>query len=442
MSEYNLPNQSKMLKKDFLYGVATSSFQIEGGADERAKNIWDTFCEQKGKILDNSHGMIACDHYNIWEEDVDLINQMGFDAYRLSISWPRMINADRSVNSAGVNFYTQLLKSLKSKNIKTFVTLYHWDLPQFLEDEGGWLNRDTAYAFADYVNVAVDSFAGLVDSYATLNEPFCSAHLGYEVGVHAPGMTCQKSSRQAAHHLLLAHGLAMQILNKKSPQTQNGIVLNFTPCYPESSKDLSATELANQYINHWYAQPIIDGQYPPVIDMLPKDVQPTIQDSDMEIISQPIDFLGINFYTRNMCRDDGQGWYHEFTNENVEKTDIGWEIFPCAFSSLLTELNEKYKLPPIYITENGCAYHDEIENEKITDTARVNYYQSHLMSVHEAIEKGVNIKGYFAWSLMDNFEWAWGYSQRFGIVHVDYTTLKRTIKSSGYAFSKLIASRM
>lgn len=441
MTKFAIPDGSQLLRSNFLYGVATSSFQIEGDAASREKCIWDIFCEQEGTILDKSNGIEACKHVELWEDDVALIDSMGFDAYRLSLSWPRIIKTDGSVNIKGIDFYKKLLKGLKSRNIKTFVTLYHWDLPQSLEDNGGWLNRDTAFAFKRYTDVVVEALDGLVDSYATLNEPFCSSFLGYEIGTHAPGKTGRKLGRQSAHHLLLAHGLAMQVLAQKSPHTKNGIVLNFTTAYAFSDTDQVATERANQYFNHWYAQPLFDGKYPDVMYDLTEDERPDIEAGDMDIIAQPLDFLGVNFYTRNIFKDDGNGWFKEFENPDCERTDIGWEVHPEALTDILVELNERYDLPTIYITENGAATHDKVEDGVVNDSQRLRYYNAHLNALHNAIKQGVAVSGYFAWSLMDNFEWAYGYTQRFGIVHVDFNTQIRTIKSSGYAFEALIRAR-
>ena len=440
--KFSLPNNSAMLSKDFIYGVATASFQIEGGANNRLPCIWDTFCDTPNKVIDNSNGLMACDHINLWQQDIELINSLGVDAYRLSISWPRVVTKSGELNHDGVNFYLDLLNELKSKNIKAFVTLYHWDLPQHLEDNGGWLNRETAYKFRDYVELISQVFGDLVYSYATLNEPFCSSFLGYEVGIHAPGKVGQGYGRKAAHHLLLAHGLAMEVLTKNSPKSQNGIVLNFTPCYPESESlaDKAASNFADDYFNQWYIKPIMDGKYPDIINQLPIENRPDILQGDMEIISQPIDFLGINFYTRAIYRADDQEHFIQI-DPPEPRTDIGWEIYPKAFSELLVSLNEKYALPPIYITENGAAIADKIIDNKVDDLDRIDYYQKHLNTVNDAIEQGVIVKGYFAWSLMDNFEWAEGYSKRFGIVYVDYDTQIRTVKASGHAYKTLISNR-
>ncbi len=438
----SLPENSVMLSADFTYGVATASFQIEGGAANRLPCIWDTFCDTEGKVVDASNGLIACDHFNLWQQDVELIESLGVDAYRLSISWPRVIKESGELNPEGVDYYLAILDSLKSKNIKAFVTLYHWDLPQHLENKGGWLNRDTAYKFQQYADLISKAFGDRVYSYATLNEPFCSAFLGYEIGIHAPGIVGKEFGKKAAHHLLLAHGLAMEVLQKNSPESKNGIVLNFTPCYPEtdSLEDIKATSFADDYFNQWYIKPLFDAQYPEILAELPKENHPEILDGDMEIISHAVDFLGVNYYTRAVYKADEEEVYLQI-DPPEPRTDIGWEIYPAAFTKLLVSLNKTYKLPPIYITENGAAMADKMVGGKVDDQDRVDYYQSHLNAVNDAIEQGVAIKGYFAWSLMDNFEWAEGYLKRFGIVHVDYDTQVRTVKSSGHAYKALIANR-
>ncbi|MBB1345673.1 GH1 family beta-glucosidase [Pseudoalteromonas sp. SG45-2] len=442
MTKLSLPPHSPLLSKNFVYGVATASFQIEGGSQDRLPCIWDTFCDTPNKIVDSSDGHTACDHYNLWRDDIDLIESLGVDAYRLSISWPRVMTQDAKLNPVGVKFYTDILDELKRRNIKAFVTLYHWDLPQHLEDEGGWLNRQTAYAFEHYVNLITKAFGDRVHSYATLNEPFCSAFLGYEIGIHAPGKVGKEYGRKAAHHLLLAHGLAMSVLKQNSPNTLNGIVLNFTPCYSltQSDKDLKATAFADDYLNQWYIKPIIDAQYPDIINQLPLNHQPEILEGDMELISQSIDYLGINFYTRQVYKAHPADIY-EPISPTGPLTDMGWEIYPQSFTDLLVSLNKTYTLPPIYITENGAAMPDTYNNGEVNDLDRLSYYNTHLNAVHNAIEQGVVIHGYFAWSLMDNFEWAEGYLKRFGIVYVDYKTQQRTIKKSGLAYKELISKR-
>ncbi|WP_426358072.1 GH1 family beta-glucosidase [Pseudocolwellia sp. HL-MZ19] len=442
MRKLSLPADSKMLTSSFTYGVATASFQIEGGIDSRLPCIWDTFCATPNKIVDNSDGAIACDHFNLWEDDINLIGSLGVDAYRLSISWPRVMHKNGELNKEGVQFYLNILDRLEQKNIKAFVTLYHWDLPQHIEDNGGWLNRDTAFLFAEYADKISKAIGHKVHSFATLNEPFCSAYLGYEIGVHAPGKVGKEFGKKAAHHLLLGHGLALQMLNKNCPDALNGIVLNFTPCYSASEKeeDIEATKFADDYFNQWYAKPVFDGAYPDIINQLPEENRPDIYPGDMEIISQPNDFFGINFYTRAIYKADKEEHFVQL-DPPAPRTDIGWEIYPQALNQLLTSLHEIYELPPIYITENGAAMDDKLENGEVSDVDRLNYYQQHLSVVDNAIKSGIKIDGYFAWSLMDNFEWAEGYLKRFGIVHVDYETQKRTIKASGLAYKDLISNR-
>ncbi|MGI2172612.1 GH1 family beta-glucosidase [Shewanella ulleungensis] len=438
-----LPADSKMQSKTFTYGVATASFQIEGAADTRLASIWDTFCATPGKIRDGSNGEQACEHVKLWREDIDLIESLGVDAYRLSISWPRVLHKDGSLNAQGVQFYTDLLDELNRRGIKPFVTLYHWDLPQHIEDNGGWLNRETAYLFADYTDKITKAFGDRVYSYATFNEPFCSSYLGYEIGVHAPGLAKKSYGRQSAHHLLLAHGLAMKVLQQNSPNTENGIVLNFTPCYSatESAEDVKAASKADQYFNQWYIKPLFDRCYPEIINDFTAEDMPLIQEGDFDIIAQPIDFLGINFYTRAVYKADPVTGFSQIDMVDKPKTDIGWEIYPESFTDLLTSLHALYPLPPMYITENGAAMADKLIDGKVDDQDRLAYYDAHLNAVNNAIEQGVNIVGYFAWSLMDNFEWAEGYLKRFGIVYVDYDTQKRTLKSSAHAYKELLANR-
>ena len=438
----SLPANSVMSSTDFIYGVATASFQIEGGASSRLPCIWDTFCNTPGKVADGSNGQVACDHFNLWQQDVELIDSLGVDAYRLSISWPRVIKQSGELNQEGVDYYLAILDELKARNIKAFVTLYHWDLPQYLEDNGGWLNRETAYKFQNYADKISTAFGDRVYAYATLNEPFCSAFLGYEAGIHAPGIKGKEFGKKAAHHLLLAHGLAMQVLEKNSPNSKNGIVLNFTPCYPESDSaaDIAATAFADDYFNQWYIKPLFDAQYPEILAQLPKESHPEVLEGDMEIISHAMDFLGVNFYTRAIYRADDKEVFFQI-DPPAPLTDIGWEIYPKAFTELLVSLNEKYSLPPVYITENGAAMADKLIDGVVNDQDRVEYYQTHLNAVNDAIEQGVKVDGYFAWSLMDNFEWAEGYLKRFGIVYVDYDTQVRTIKASGLAYKALISNR-
>lgn len=438
-----LPSDSRLLSSDFTFGVATAAFQIEGGATSRLKNIWDTFCDKPGAIKDHSNGLTACDHFSLWEQDIDLIASLGVDAYRFSISWPRVIDKQGQLVKDGVDFYNNILDKLQAKNIKAYVTLYHWDLPQHIEDMGGWLNRQTAYLFQNYVDLISKAFGNKVFSYATLNEPFCSAYLGYEIGVHAPGLIGPEYGKKAAHHLLLAHGLAMQVLQKNCPTALNGIVLNFSPCHSltENPADLAAAKLADQHFNQWYIRPVLEGAYPDLINQLPHAHRPDIVEGDLAIISAPLDYIGVNYYTREIYQAETQQGFQKVMDKPLPLTDMGWEIYPQGLSELLLDLHRTYKLPPILITENGAAMPDKIINNTVNDRQRLDYYQSHLLAVDDAIRQGVDIRGYFAWSLMDNFEWAEGYVKRFGIVYVDYATMKRTIKASGLAYRNLLNSR-
>ncbi len=439
----SLPNCSPLKETDFTYGVATAAFQIEGGAEARRPNIWDTFCAKPNTIKDNSDGLVACDHYNRWEQDLDLIQSLEVDAYRFSISWPRVIDINGELDEQGVNFYIQILDILKKKSIKSFVTLYHWDLPQDLEDEGGWLNRETAFCFRDYVDQITKAFGDRVYSYATLNEPFCSAYLGYEIGVHAPGLVGTASGKQAAHHLLLAHGLGMQVLAKNSPNSLNGIVLNVSPCYSKTNSDADkkAAWMADQNLNQWYLMPILEGRYPESFGLLREHEMPVIEKGDMDIISQPLDYLGLNYYTREVYQGKGINDRKRWIDNALPLTDMGWEVYPQGFTEILLQLTSEYRLPPLYITENGAAMPDTFANGQVQDNDRIAYFQGHLKAVSDAIESGVDVRGYFAWSLMDNFEWAEGYAKRFGIVYVDYVTQQRTVKASGLAYRDFIRSR-
>ncbi|MEO2267551.1 GH1 family beta-glucosidase [Pseudoalteromonas sp. YIC-656] len=444
MPTISLPDESAMLRRDFIYGVATSSFQIEGAIDTRIPCIWDTFCAQPNTIADNTNGDVACEHVKLWQQDVEMIAGLGVDAYRLSIAWGRVMNEDGSVNTQGLAFYQNLTAALNAKGIKVFVTLYHWDLPQYLEDQGGWLNRDTAHAFAQYADAVSKALGEDVYSYATLNEPFCSAYLGYEEGIHAPGKVGQAYGRQAAHHLLLAHGLAMKVLRKNVPNSMCGIVLNFSTAYSatDSQEDIDAARMGDEYHNHWYIQPLLEGTYPNVMAQISADAQPHIAQGDMDIIAQKNDFIGVNYYTRAVYKSDGQGWFEQVPPYGEDLTAMGWEIVPLAFTKLLVELHERYDLPPMYITENGAAFDDHLVDGEVVDKPRIDYFNSHLRAVNSAIEQGVDIRGYFAWSLMDNFEWALGYSKRFGIVYVDYASQKRTLKHSALAYKALLNNRL
>lgn len=443
----SLPANSPLLSKNFTFGVATAAFQIEGAnqLDGRIESIWDKFCATPGKVLNGDDGSIACDHYHHWQEDITLIKSLGVDAYRLSIAWPRLMDEKGNANQKGITFYRNLLEQLKANQIKTFVTLYHWDLPQYLEDEGGWLNRETAFKFRDYAQLVATELGQWVDVWTTFNEPWCSSILGYGEGIHAPGLKDASKARQAGHHILLAHGLTMPLLKQICPQAQAGIVLNMSKSYPADHNPSSqmASLLAEALDNHFFIQPLLNGTYPDIIAALKPELIPNIKEGDMAIIQSPIDYLGLNYYTCNHAKWDTKNGLEAVLKPEteVEYTHIGWEVNPDSLTDLLINLHHQYSLPPIYITENGAACDDQIQNGIIQDDQRIRYLNGHLNALHHAMMQGVDIQGYFAWSLMDNFEWAEGYSKRFGLVYVDYATQKRTLKASAKAYKALIESR-
>lgn len=429
---------------NFTIGVATSSFQIEGGSEFREPCIWDTFCRVPGAIKDNSDGLVACDHYHLWQDDIALIDELGFDAYRFSLCWSRIIRADGTVNTQGLAFYQGILDELQRRGLKAYVTLYHWELPQFLEDRGGWLNRETAYAFADFTRIVAEAFGNKVSTYTTLNEPYCSAFLGYEVGIHAPGKVGRQYGKKAAHHLLLAHGLAMQVLKSVCPHIPGGLVLNFTTYYPaaDNHADKQAASLAKAHFNDWYVSPALTGEYPPLIHTLPDAERPLIEAGDMAIIATPMDYLGVNYYTRAHVRAcPGEHFEILAPAPDVKVTAMNWEIYPKGLYDLLLQLHNDYDLPPVFITENGMAGNDVVQDGQVVDAVRIAYLQEHMQAVADAMARGMDIRGYFVWSLLDNFEWAEGYLKRFGIVHVDFETQKRLPKQSALLLSDWLKQR-
>ena len=428
---YNFP-------EDFIWGSATSSFQIEGATDEdgRGESIWDRFCEKPGAISDKTNGKVACDHYHRYKDDVALMSELKLAAYRFSIAWPRIFpNGGGAVNSKGLDFYDRLVDELLSANITPFATLYHWDLPQALEAKNGWVNRDTAHYFVDYTHAVVEKLGDRVASWATLNEPFVSASLGYRTGDHAPGRTSLNDSFAAAHHLLLAHGMAMPVIREHAPNSQAGIVLNFTPSFPysDSEEDIKANEATDAFENRWYVEPIAGKGYPQRgVELLGWE-QKEIQAGDLETIATPIDFLGVNYYTRQTRRAGSTP-----APQTLPVTDMGWEIYPQGINELLTTLHQRHQFKQYFITENGAAMPDKADaSDNVDDQDRIDYIHDHLQQVHLAMSDGVPVKGYFAWSLFDNFEWAFGYSKRFGIVRVNYDTLERTPKASARWFSQV-----
>ncbi|MFM2059842.1 MAG: hypothetical protein RLY71_4227 [Pseudomonadota bacterium] len=440
-----------MSEPGFVWGVATASYQIEGAteADGRLPSIWDTFSATPGKVLNGDTGAGACEHYQRWAEDVTLIADLGVDAYRLSIAWPRVMHADGTPNRAGLDFYRQLLLALQARGVRAFVTLYHWDLPQYLEDRGGWLNRDTAYRFAEYADLVSREFKGLVAGWMTLNEPWCSAFLGYGNGHHAPGLADPRYAMQAMHHLLLGHGLALDVLRANDPGTQAGIVANIGRGTTDSSDpaDIEAARLYELQHNTWVLQPLLAGSYPADLWLkLWPGSEPLVLPGDMAIVSRPLDFLGINYYFRSNLRADlsrpGAHGFRDVPLDGVERTQMGWEVYPQGLEDLLRSFKTTYpNLPPIFITENGMASDDAVVDGRVADTQRQRYLQRHFAAVSRAMDAGVEVRGYFVWSLMDNFEWAFGYERRFGLVHVDYATQVRTLKDSALALRAFLQQR-
>ncbi|MEN3012432.1 MAG: GH1 family beta-glucosidase [Dictyoglomus thermophilum] len=431
--------------KEFLWGAAIASYQIEGAWNEDGKgeSIWDRFAHTPGTIYENQNGDIACDHYHRYEEDVELMAEIGLKAYRFSISWPRIFPEGRGkLNPKGVYFYEKLIDKLLEKNIKPAITLYHWDLPQALEDKGGWLNRDTAKYFSEYANFMFYKFGDVVPIWITLNEPFVSAFLGYAWGWHAPGKKDMKGAFVAGHNMLLAHGLAVQAYRDGGYKGNIGITINVATVYPEtnSEEDLKAAEKQDAFGNRWFIDPIFKRKYPEIIWKILEENNWSFDFpiSDFDIISSPIDFMGINYYTRNIVAYDKNSHLGVKRVEGPnEHTDMGWEVYPDGLYDILIQLYRDYKIP-IYITENGAAYNDTVEDGRIRDINRINYLKEHIKRTYFAIRDGVDLRGYFVWSLMDNFEWAHGYSKRFGIIYVDYNTQKRILKDSAYFYKKII----
>jgi beta-glucosidase len=416
----------------FVWGAATSSYQIEGAvdADGRGESIWDRFCATPGVILDGSNGDVACDHYHRWPDDVALLRELGMTGYRFSIAWPRIMPSGRGiVNQAGLDFYSRLVDGLLEAGIQPLPTLYHWDLPQALEDQGGWPVRSTAEAFADYAEVVVAALGDRVGDWMTINEPFVVANHGYLTGEHAPGRHALDDSLAASHHVLLAHGLAMQRIRAAAPHARAGIVLNFTPitAVGVSPAALDRQQLQDCIENRWYVEPVAGLGYPQyAVDRLGWR-QAEVLDGDLELIGAPIDTLGINYYTRQHV--GALVGEHADVPESV--TAMGWEVHPASFGTLLRTLHGRHGFDRYLITENGAAMPDGLRDaERVVDADRVAYFQSHLGHVADAIDAGVPIEGYFAWSLLDNFEWAHGYGPRFGIVEVDFETQARTPKHS------------
>lgn len=443
-----LPADSALWQRDFVFGAGTSAYQIEGATevDGRLASIWDRFCASPGKIARGESGARACEHYTRWAEDLDLLQQLGVDAYRFSIAWPRVMDEAGRPNPRGIAFYRRLLDGLQERGIQAYLTLYHWDLPQYLEDRGGWLNRDTAYRFADYADLMSRALSGGVAAWATHNEPWCAAYLGYANGHHAPGHDHRRWGPQAMHHLLLGHGLALPALRSNAPQARHGLVANVAPGYPlsQSAADLDAAALFDAFQNDWVLDPLLRGDYPQALWRLWPGCEPLVLTGDMAAIAQPLDYLGLNYYSRAVLRSPGPDRFDWVHLPEVERTTMDWEVHPQGLEDMLLALRQRYgsSLPPLYITENGMSSDDRVDGEgQIADLQRLAYLQRHLQACSRAMAQGVDLRGYFVWSLLDNFEWAYGYERRFGLVHVDFETQQRRLKQSALAYADLLRRR-
>ncbi|MGW0417571.1 GH1 family beta-glucosidase [Streptomyces sp. NPDC003015] len=425
----------------FLWGVSTSAHQIEGAADKRERSVWDTFTAEPGRVKDGSTAAVACDHYHRYQEDVSLLAGLGVDAYRFSVSWPRV----RS--EGGLDFYDRLVDELVAAGVRPVPTLFHWDLPVTLQEGGGWLERDTASRFAEYVSLVADRLGDRVKKWITLNEPAEHTLFGHALGAHAPGKQLMFDALPAAHHQLLGHGLAVQAL-RAAGATDIGIANSHGPTWPASQEqpDLEAADFYDLLLNRLFAEPVLLGEYPSGLgELMPGDVA-----ADLKVISEPLDFYGVNYYAPTRVGAP-QGEDIEFGGltipaelpfsvqeiEGVPVTDFGWPVVPEGLTELLTTFHERYgdRLPPVVITENGCSY------QGVDDQDRISYLDGHIRALHKAVEAGVDVRGYFVWSLMDNFEWAEGYARRFGLVHVDFETLARTPKASYTWYRELLRAQ-
>lgn len=430
---------------EFIWGVATSSYQIEGAANEdgRGQSIWDTFCKVPGNVANFDNGAIACDHYHRYKEDLDLMKWMGVKAYRFSVAWPRVIpDGVGRVNEMGLDFYDRLIDSLLEREIAPWLTMYHWDLPEALQLRGGWNNREVVEWFGEYGEVLTSRFGDRVKNWMTLNEPLCSAWLGHLYGDMAPGIKDLQTALNVSHNLLMSHGLACQVIRSNVSEANVGIVINVTPAVPatDSQEDSNAAQLADGFDNRWFLDPVFGRTYPAdVIDAL--GASPEIHSGDMKLITQDLDFLGVNFYLRQTVAVDQNSKplpIRSVNRENVKRTAMNWEVHPQAFEEILLRISNEYSPKAIYITENGSAWNDEVINGEIIDDERIDYLVSHLDAMKSARSQGAPILGYFAWSFLDNFEWAYGYEKRFGLIYVDYKTQTRTPKKSALFYRQLL----
>ncbi len=445
---------------DFVWGAATASYQIEGAVaeDGRGPSIWDTFAHTPGKIADGTNGDVAVDHYHRYAEDIALLASLGMNAYRFSISWTRILpTGTGEVNQAGLDFYRRVAETCHAHGVTPYATLYHWDLPQPLEDAGGWLERDTAIAFRDYAALTHDALGDVITHWITLNEPWCSAFLGYGNGVHAPGRTEGSDALTAAHHLLLGHGLAVQALRSSRHRSTVGLTLNLysVRAASDSAVDQDAARRTDGMGNRLFLDPVLRGHYPDDV-LANAGVSAWFEErsADLATIATPIDFLGVNYYSRHTAAGPADGIFaapgQPTANPGSERVEMvatgapvtlmGWEIHPDGLVDVIEMVHERAPELPVFITENGAAYPDEVAADgQVHDPERQHYFEQHTQACADAIARGFPLRGYFAWSLMDNFEWAFGESRRFGLVAVDYATQTRTVKQSGRWFREFLA---
>lgn len=432
-------NLSGAFPKDFLWGVATSAYQIEGAVKEggRGASIWDAFSRRPGRIKNAHTADVACDHYHRFDSDFQIMKDLGLRNYRFSMAWPRIFpQGDGAPNSEGMEFYDRLVDSLLNKGIEPNCTLYHWDLPLALESKRGWLNRDTAERFAEYAAFVVDRYGDRIKTWSTINEPWVISNLGYRTGEMAPGYRDEFKSIKASHHILLAHGLAAQRIKRAHPNIKVGIVQILFPTYglKDSKEDAESAEHSWSINSAWFLDPIFKGRYPEADQYRLDCVNTVVKGSDLVYIKQKLDFLGVNYYFRHLV--SGRQVIKQLTG--AERTGMDWEVYPSGLYDLLVRINRDYDLPPVYITENGAAYDDVISDDgTINDVKRIRFIYRHLVELQRAIAGGVDVRGYYLWSLLDNFEWAYGYTQRFGIVHVDYKTQERRLKRSAHYYGEL-----
>ncbi len=428
---------------DFVWGVSTSAYQIEGAAqqDGRGESIWDRFCRQPGAIADGSNGDVACDHYHRWQQDLDIVARLGVDAYRFSIAWPRVQPLGSGAwNAAGLDFYDRIIDTLLQRGIQPHVTLNHWDLPAALQDAGGWAARDTVQRFVDYAQAMAQRYGDRVATITTHNEPQIQSSLGHESGIFAPGIRDRATAMQVSHHLLLSHGLALRAMRAQAPRCRYGIVLNMAPVQAASDApaDRARARLEDGRLVRWYMDPLFHGRYPTdVLEHLGADA-PRVQPGDMAAIAAPNDFLGVNYYSRVVFGADG-AIAPDPARAGI--TAMGWEIYPQGLSELLLRLHRDYPVPALYVTENGVAFDDALVDGEVDDTARCAYLLQHIEALQPVLRAGAPLRGFMVWSLLDNFEWASGYAKRFGIVHVDYTTQQRTLKHSAALYRAFLGAR-